>query len=237
MRGSIAAALLTAALVTLTGCGTGGQGQARSSHTPPAGSSAASLTAKQLSGALLKTYDGWGALTEPTNGTYASLPTSDIGKVPDPKSPPTVSPAKCARAAWSGPSQAQFGRQPATVVTLAKPGDTSGSDIQVWDELIAVNGQQPRAALGNGPQPGCGKLTVHSDSGTMAFTELKVPSVGTGTRGAAVDFKIKGSRKTQVITFTAARYIGVVLVQGPMKKSDLDGFVTACYQQAHQILG
>lgn len=236
MRGSMATALLTAALVTLTGCG--GGGQARSSHSPPAGSTAAApLTAKRLSGALLNTYDGWGALTKPVNGTYGSLPTSDIGKVPDPKSPPTVSPAKCARAVWSGPSQAQFGRQPAAVVTLAKPGNTSSSDIQVWDELIAVNGQQPRAALGNGPQPGCGKLTAHSDNGSMAFTELKVPSVGTGTRGAVIDFKIKGSRKSQVIAFTAARYIGVVLVQGPVKKSDLDGFVTACYQQAHQILG
>lgn len=235
MHGRTATALAAVALITLTGCG-GGAHQ-KPSRTATAGASARPLTARQLADALLTTHGGWGAITPPSSGAFSSLPTGEVGDVPGAKSGVTFSPARCAGVIWAGPDPAGFGTSPAAVVALRVPGDHSPTGVQVWNELIAVNGRRPRTALGTGPRPGCERVQAESRGRTMTYEELKVPSVGTGTRGGVVDVHVKGSRKTQVVTFTTARYVGVVLAQGPVKPSELNGFVTAFYRHAHQRLG
>lgn len=222
--------------MALTGCGSG------ATHPKPTRSAASDaaappLTAQRLSAALLLRHGEWGAITPPSSGAFSSLPTGDIGDVPGANSGVTFSPAKCAGVIWAGPDPAKFGKEPASVVALRVPGDHSPSGVQVWDELVAAGGEQPSTALGAGPRSGCDKVQATSQGRTMKYEELNVPSLGTGTRGGVVDVQVKDSRKTTVVTFTTARYTGVVLAQGPVTKRQLDAFVTSFYQNAHQRLG
>lgn len=227
----LVAALAAAGL--LVGCGAaGGSGKARGTAAArPAGFGAA-----RLSGALPRSYDGFGALTAPSTGTYASLPTSAAaGGVAGAPASVTFTPAKCKPVIWNGPDRARFGRNPAAVVPLGRPGDTS-SGTQLWAELIAASGAPAKAALGTGPAPGCGTVRGEYRGRTLSFAEEKAPRLGAGSRGATVR-TTAGERATRVVAFLGNGYVGVVYAQGSVSRTELGEFARSVYRTAHADLG
>lgn len=225
----LVAALTAPGLVA--GCGSGGKGGAPHASASPSGFSAA-----RLSAALPATYGDFGATTQATSGTYASLPTSaSAGGVGDAPASVTFTPAKCKQVIWNGPDKARFGADQAAVVVLRKQGDTT-SATQLWAELIAAPAGTAKAALGTGPQAGCGTVRGRYQRRELSFAEEKPPAgLGSGARGALV--RSSGSPDTRTIAFLGDGYVGVAFAQGDVSRTELGAFARQVYGTAHAKLG
>ncbi len=210
-------------------------------HAPPPASPRPAQPASEttrLQGALLQNFKKLTAFTTPKNGTYDVLPAADVAagtsEIP---SGASVQPSKCAPALWSGPSAKVFGKAASAVVILRKAGDTSADGVQAWDELVSLNGRTAQDVLGTGAQPGCATIKVKASGDSLTFTEQRAPKLGTGTRSALLSPSSRDSRPTWVVSWTDNGYAGIVLMQGPVTRSDVTAFATTAYQTAHSKLG
>lgn len=236
-------ALAAVAAVTLAGCGGGGESHVHttplSAASDPAGhpaQPAGAITQDRLRDALLQSYPGLTAITAAQNGAYSTLPAAQIAAATESRpAGATVTPAKCGSALWSGPGVKAYGSAPGTVVAYRKPGDSSPGGLQVWEELIASSGPQP--ALGADLPGGCGKVRIKHDGDTLTVEDQRPPKLGTGSRGVRLSPSSKSSRRTWLTTFTGPGYIGVVFMQGPVTKAQIDAFASAAYKNAHAKLG
>jgi hypothetical protein len=247
LRWTAGTAVLVAALGGCAGGGSTAQAgksdpkDASASTSPSTGRSAqpvGAITQDRMQGALLSDFQGLTPITPPQNGSYDSLPAAEIAGSTQ-QTPPGAAfkPAKCKSAIWSGPDTKQFGKAAATVTAFRKPGDTSPGGVQAWEELVASSGQSRQAALGTGPVGGCDTVRVSAKGNTLTFAEQRTPSLGKGSRGALLTPSSSGSRPTWVATFVGNGYVGVVFLQGPVKKSQLDAFASAAYKNASEKLG
>lgn len=238
------------AVVALSGC-SGGGSAARADKSGAASSAPASaspsgraaqpvgaITQDMLQDALLTSYPGLTPITAAQNGSYSTLPAAQIASATE-STPPgaKVSPAKCRPGLWSGPGTKAYGSAAGTVVAYRNPGDSSPDGLQVWEQLVVSSGQPRQAALGTGPVGGCGTVSVSAKGNTLKFAEQRTPFLGKGSRSALLTPSSSGSRPTWVTTFIGNGYVGVVFMQGPVKKSQLDAFASAAYKNASAKLG
>ena len=219
----------------LAGCGSG----TRKDAAPASASASAKPTGlgpARLSGALPRSYDGFGAIAPASAGRYADLPTSAAaGGVADAPAGVTFTPATCKQVIWNGPEKARFGPDQAAVVVLRKPGDTE-SGTQLWAELIAAPAGSAKAALGTGPRDGCGNVRGSYRGRALSFAEEPAPRLGSGARGALVDGS-SGVRRTRVVAFLGNGYVGMVYAQGAVSRTQAGAFARRLYDTAHARLG
>ena len=199
---------------------------------------AAAITQDRLQNALLTGFQKLSPITDPQIGPYSSLPAAQVASgAQETPAGATVKPAKCKATMWAGPDTKQFGKATAAVVAYRKAGDTSAGGVQAWEELVASTGQSREAALGTGPKSGCGTVRVTSGGNSLGFAEQRTPSLGAGSRGAVLTPSSPDSRRTSVVTFVGKGWVGVVFMQGPVTKTQLDDFAAAAYKNAAEKLG
>jgi len=207
----------------------------------PAGRSAqqaAAITQDRLQNALLTGFQRLSPITAPQIGPYSSLPAAQVASgAQETPAGATVKPAKCKATMWAGPDTTQFGKETAAVAAYRKPGDTSPGGVQAWEELVASTGQSQQAVLGTGPTSGCGTVRVSSKGNSLGFAEQRTPSLGSGSRGAVLTPSSPDSRRTSVVTFIGKGYVGVVFMQGPVTRTQLNDFASAAYKNAAEKLG
>lgn len=245
-------ALVAVAVAALGACSGGGSatpaGQNDPASSPPASASthpagstaqpAGAITQDRLRGALLNGFADLTPVTAPQDGSYGSLPAAQIAASTETiPSGAKVTPAKCRSALWSGPRTKAYGSAAGAVIAYRKPGDTSPSGVQAWEELIASTGRTAKEALGTGPVAGCGTVKVGYKGDTLGFAEQRPPSLGQGSRGAVLTPSAKSSRRTHLTTFVGNGYVGVVFMQGDVTKDQLDAFASAAYKNAATKLG
>ena len=199
---------------------------------------AAAISQDRLQNALLTGFQRLSPITDPQTGPYSTLPAAQVASgAQETPAGATVSPAKCKSTMWAGPDTKQFGTATAAVMAYRKPGDTSPGGVQAWEELVASTGQSRQAALGTGPTSGCATVRVSSKGNRLDFAEQKAPSLGSGSRGAVLTPSSPDSRRLSVVTFIGKGYVGVVFMQGPVTKTQLNDFASAAYKNAAGKLG
>jgi hypothetical protein len=217
------------------------QKSSSASAHPPAGrpaQPAAAISQDRLQDALLTGFQRLSPITAPQIGPYSTLPAAQVASgAQETPAGATIKPAKCKATLWAGPDTTQFGKATAAVVAYRRPGDTSAGGVQAWEELVASTGQSREAALGTGPKSGCGTVKVSSGGNSLGFAEQRTASLGAGSRGAALTPTSPASRRTSVVTFIGKGYVGVVFMQGPVTKTQLDDFAAAAYKNAAEKLG
>jgi hypothetical protein len=211
----VAAALLAAGTVAITGCGSAaGHGAgATASTTSSAGLAAAAgqslFSAAQLRGALLGKVNGESPAAAAEDGAYSALP--DVRMSKESMQGVTVKPARCAAATVTGFNSATFAGAPASVETF-RVGRDGVSEV-----IVAASDTTGAEALAAKLPQGCARYRATVDGKTFSYTVKESSVGGLAEQARALNVKAAGYSDVDVwsVVFRGDGFVGAVTIVGP----------------------
>jgi hypothetical protein len=211
----LAAALLAAGAVVITGCGSaaGSGADATASATSTAGLAAAAgkdaFTAGQLRDALLGKVNGESPATAAEDGAYSALP--DVRQSKSSLQGVTVTPARCAQATVTGFNSGTFADAPASVETF-RVGRDGVSEV-----IVAATATTGAAALAAKLPAGCARYRATVDGKTFSYSVKESTVPGIAEQARALNVKAAGYSDVDVwsVVYRGDGFVGAVTIVGP----------------------
>jgi len=217
----LAAALLAAGAVVITGCSSAASGgaDATASTTSTAGLAAAAgqgatagkdvFSAGQLRAALLGKVNGESPAAAAEDGAYSALP--DVRQSKESLQGVTVTPAKCAQATVTGFNSGTFAQAPASVETF-RVGRDGVSEV-----IVAASAATGAEALAAKLPSGCAHYHATVDGKTFSYTVKESTLPGIAEQARALNVKAAGYSDVDVwsVVYRGDGFVGAVTIVGP----------------------